>query len=197
MDDLFRLDGFVADPDRLLHVVREEVRWTQQMRSRMTASMGIPYNYAGASYPEAPWHPSVEALRQRVAAMLGFEITNCLMNRYPTGDHSIGWHTDDTDILAPGTGIAIVSLGATRTLRLRSGTGVDSDPFVYTQVSLEPGSLLVMSQALQHTHKHCIKRESGAGERISLTFRHLTHAPPPVELPPWGSRSTPSRGGGG
>ena len=137
MDDPFRLDGFVSDPDRLLHVVREEVSWTQQMRSRMTASMGIPYNYAGASYPEAPWHPLVEALRQRVAATLGFEITNCLMNRYPTGDHSIVWHTDDTDILAPGTGIAIVSLGAARTLRLRAGTGSDSDPFVYTQVSLE------------------------------------------------------------
>jgi hypothetical protein len=44
-----------------------------------------------------------------------------------------------------------------------------------------------MSQALQRTHKHAIKREPGAGERIRLTFRHLTHAPPPVAHPPWGA----------
>jgi alkylated DNA repair dioxygenase AlkB len=143
-------EGFVPDPASLFAVVRDEVPWTSQMRSRQTASMGIP--------------------------------TNCLMNRYPTGDHIIGWHVDDVDILAPGTGIAIVSLGAPRTLRLRSG----GDPFVYELVRLEPGSLFVMDQALQHTHKHAIKREPGAGERISLTFRHLTHAPPPVTLPAWG-----------
>jgi alkylated DNA repair dioxygenase AlkB len=175
-------EGFVPDPASLFAVVRDEVPWTSQMRSRQTASMGIPYNYAGGTYPEAPWHPAVAALRDAVGAALAFTPTNCLMNRYPTGDHIIGWHVDDVDILAPGTGIAIVSLGAPRTLRLRSG----GDPFVYELVRLEPGSLFVMDQALQHTHKHAIKREPGAGERISLTFRHLTHAPPPVTLPAWG-----------
>jgi alkylated DNA repair dioxygenase AlkB len=181
-------DAFVPDPDALFATVRDRVSWTQQMRSRQTASMGIPYNYAGASYPEAPWHPAVAALRDAVAASLGFEITNGLLNRYPTGDHTIGWHTDDVDILAAGTPIAIVSLGAPRTLRLRSGDGSDASPFAYELVRLEPGSLFVMSQALQHTHKHAIKREPGAGERISITLRHLTHAPPPVVRPPWGAR---------
>jgi alkylated DNA repair dioxygenase AlkB len=180
--------GFVPDPDALFAVVRDEVPWTEQMRSRSTASMGIPYNYAGASYPEAPWHPAVAALRDRVAAALGFVVTNCLLNRYPTGEHTIGWHTDDTSILAPGTPIAIVSLGAERTLQLRSGSGADDDPFHYDHVRLAVGSLFVMSQQLQHTHKHGIKREPGAAERISLTFRHLTHAPPPVDRPPWGHR---------
>jgi len=180
-------EGFLAEPDALFAQMRDEVAWTQQMRSRQTASMGIPYNYAGASYPEAPWHPAVAALRDAVAQVVGFQPTNCLLNRYPTGDHTIGWHTDDVDILAPGTGIAIVSLGARRTLRLRGGTGAQGDPFTYELVPLEPGSLLVMSQALQASHKHAIKREPGAGERISLTLRHLTHAPPPVVLPPWGA----------
>lgn len=187
MDSFTLTAGFVDDPDALFATMRDEVPWTQQMRSRQTASMGIPYNYAGASYPEAPWHPAVAALRDRVAEVVGFSITNCLMNRYPTGEHTIGWHTDDTDILAPDTGIAIVSLGAPRTLRLRSGDTPET--FAYELVRLDPGSLFVMSQALQHTHKHCIKREPGASERISLTFRHLTHAPPPVERPAWGHRT--------
>ncbi len=106
------------------------------------------------------------------------------MNRYPSGEHTIGWHTDDVSILAAGTAIAIVSLGALRTLQLRRGDGPD---FAYTRLPLASGSLLVMSQGLQADHKHAIKREPGAGPRISLTFRHLTHAPPPVTTPRWSS----------
>ena len=171
---------FVEDADAVFAQVRDQIEWTRQMASRQTASMGIPYNYAGASYPENPWHPAVAALRDKVGRAFDFTPTNCLINRYPTGEHTIGWHRDDVDILAPGTGIAIVSLGAVRTLRLRKGP-----PFEYTDLALAPGSLLFMTAELQTDHKHAIKREIGAGERISLTFRHLTHAPPPVELKRW------------
>ncbi len=175
-------EAFVADPDGLLDVVMSEVSWTAQMRSRRTASMGIPYNYAGASYPEADWHPVVWSLALRVEQALGFRPTNCLMNHYPTGEHTIGWHADDVTILAPGTDIAIVSLGATRTMQLRRG---HDGAFHYTRLPLAHGSLLVMSAAMQADHKHAIKRETGAGSRVSLTFRHLTHAPPPVTTPRW------------
>jgi alkylated DNA repair dioxygenase AlkB len=178
-------EGF-ADPS-LFQRVRDEVAWTTQMASRQTASMGIPYNYAGASYPEAPWHPAVWALALRVGERCGFTPTNCLLNRYLTGDHSIGYHRDDVDILAPGTPITIVSLGAPRTLLLRHG---NTPPFTTTRVPLPPGSLFVMSAAMQADHKHAIKREPGAGERISLTFRHLTHAPPPVTTPRWSRSAT-------
>lgn len=177
--------GFVADPDALLTVVRDEVQWTGQMRARNTASMGIPYNYAGATYPETGWHPEVWAVAEQVKALLGFRPTNCLLNRYDSGTNSIGWHADDVTILAPGTGIAIVSLGAERTLQLRSGEAPD---FAYEAIAMSAGSLLTMSAKLQHTHKHCIKPQKGAGLRISLTFRHLTHAPPPVTESRWGRK---------
>lgn len=179
------LPEFVPAAEELLRVAQDDVPWTDQMRARRTASMGVPYNYAGASYDENPWHPAVRALADRVGEAFAFEVTNCLMNRYTTGENTIGWHADDVEILAPATCIAIVSLGAPRTLQLRGGEG---EPFSYTRLPLEHASLLVMSQALQLTHKHCIKREPGAGERISLTFRHLTHAPPPITTPRWGER---------
>ncbi|KIG15199.1 Alkylated DNA repair protein [Enhygromyxa salina] len=185
------IPDFISDPAELLRTAINEVAWTQQMRSRQTASLGIPYNYAGASYPEAPWLPAIWDVALAVEARFGFTPTNCLMNYYPTGEHSIGWHTDDVTILAPDTGIAIVSLGETRTLRLRAGV----DPnFEYTHLPLAAGSLLYMTADLQHTHKHCIKPEPGAGPRISLTFRHLTHAPPPVTTARW-SRQGDGQGG--
>ena len=40
------------------------------------------------------------------------------------------------------------------------------------RVRLDPGSVLVMSHASQHTHEHGIpKTADGAGPRISLAFR--------------------------
>lgn len=176
--------GVVGDPEGLLEAVADEVDWTDQMRARRTASMGRPYNYAGASYPETGWHPAVWALAEQLAPLVGFLPTNCLLNQYPTGDHTIGWHADDVTILAPGTGIAIVSLGAVRTLQLRGG---EAPAFEYTSLPLASGSLLFMSQELQHTHRHGIKRQPGAGLRVSLTFREIVRWSPPVDRPRWGA----------
>ena len=183
------VSDFVQAPQALFDVVANDVSWTRQMKSRHTASMGIPYNYAGASYPEAAWLPAVWEVATKVERCFGFRPTNCLLNAYPTGAHSIGWHADDVSILAPDTGIVIVSLGAVRTLSLRTGP---PEAFHYTQLHLQSGSALYMSQQLQGTHKHRIRRQPGAGARISLTFRHLTHAPAPVTRPAWSS-TFPSR----
>jgi alkylated DNA repair dioxygenase AlkB len=161
---------FLPEPGRVLDAVRAEVTWLSLMASRQTASQGVPYNYSGASYPVAPWTPAVQAVRERVAAATGMEPSNCLINRYPTGRHSLGFHADDVDILEPGTPIAIVSLGATRTLRLRT---TRDGGFVYVDRPLPAGSLLVMSQAMQATWRHAIRREPAEGERISLTFRRI------------------------
>lgn len=173
----------VDDPGRCWAILHDEVAWTDQMRARRTASMGRPYNYAGATYPEAPWHPVVADLARQLEPLVEFRPTNCLLNLYPSGDHRIGWHADDVSILAPGTGIAIVSLGAVRTLQLRAG---EPPAFSYVSLPLAAGSLLWMSQGLQATHKHGIKREVGAGPRLSLTFRRIIHQSPPVERPRWG-----------
>ena len=128
--------GVVADPERLWVVVRDEVPWTDQMRARRTASMGRPYNYAGATYPEARWHPAVWEVAERLAPEVGFTPTNCLLNFYPTGDHRMGWHADDVTILEPGTGIAIVSLGHVRTLQLRTG---GANGFTYVSLPSRQG----------------------------------------------------------
>jgi len=176
--------GVIADPEALFAQVTEEVDWTDQMRARRTASMGRPYNYAGASYPEADWHPAVWQLAERLAPIVNFTPTNCLLNAYPTGDHRIGWHADDVDILETGTGIAIISLGAARTIQLRSGSSPD---FIYEPVPLAPGSLFWMSPELQATHRHGIRREPGAGPRVSLTFRRIIRESPVVDRARWGS----------
>jgi alkylated DNA repair dioxygenase AlkB len=156
------------------------VAWTRHMAARRTASMGVPYNYGGASYPVSPWHPAVAALAERVAPVAGFSPTNCLLNYYPTGQHRMGWHSDDTTILREGTGIAILSLGTARTLRLRCQ---DGEGFHYEDLPLPGGSLLFMSAEMQAHWRHSIGKESTEAPRVSLSFREIVRwpdEPPPV-----------------
>ncbi len=165
----------------LLATLLDEVAWSSHMRARRTASMGVPYNYGGASYPVRPWHPAVAALRDQLP--LGFHATNCLLNLYPSGQHSMGFHADDVTILEPGTDIAVVSLGATRPLRLR--TGGPELGFRYEDLPLPGGSVLWMSQAMQAHWRHAMKRVPEAGPRLSLSFRHIVRWPEvPPEVPP-------------
>ena len=170
----------VRDHEALLARLVEEVDWTSHMRSRRTASMGVPYNYAGASYPVSAWHPAVAILRDTLP--LGFTATNCLLNLYPTGQHSLGFHADDVSILEPGTDIAILSLGATRPLRLRTGDAVSG--FRYEDLPLPGGSLLLMSQPMQAHWRHALRRVPDTGARLSLSFRHIVRWPDtPPEVP--------------
>ena len=173
---------FLPDHWALFERLRDDVNWTDHMRSRHTASMGVPYNYSGASYPVSAWHPEVEALAERLTPVVGFRATNCLLNYYPTGRNSVGWHSDDTTILAPGTGIAILSLGTTRELELRANTDAG---FHYEALPLEGGSLCLMSAQMQSDWRHSLRRADATGPRISLSFRHIVRWPetPPVVTP--------------
>ena len=168
------------DHERLLAQLLREVVWTTHMASRQTASMGVPYNYGGNSYPVSRWHPAVEALAERLEGALGFRATNCLLNLYRSGQNSMGWHSDDVSILETGTGIGILSLGAPRTLKLRKTL---DEGFRYEDLPLPGGSLLLMGAAMQGSWRHAIRREAGAGTRMSLSFRRIVRwpdVPPPV-----------------
>ena len=175
------LDNVVAAPESLFAQLRDEITWTTHMRSRGTASMGVPYNYSGASYPKMPWHPAVATLADHVAKVLGFQPTNCLLNLYPTGQSRVRWHADDTTILADGTGIGIVSLGATRSMGLRCQTPTG---FHYEDLVLTSGSLLIMSSEMQQHWRHAIRRCETPHARISLSFRHIVRWPDAPPLVP-------------
>jgi alkylated DNA repair dioxygenase AlkB len=63
--------------------------------------------------------------------------------------------------------VAIVSVGAERTLALRSRTGGEIKRF-----PLGHGDLLVMGGSCQRTHEHSIaKTKRAVGPRISVQFR--------------------------
>lgn len=163
--------AFVADPQSLFLALRDGVAWDRRLRARLTASFGCAYRYSGMDYPDTPMPSGLAALAGRLAERLGFLPDNCLINYYQDGAASMGFHYDDTALLAPGSGIAVLSLGAERALvfRPRGQRGADFD----FPRRLEAGSLLYMSAVMQDDWLHGLPAEAGCGPRMNLTFRKL------------------------
>jgi alkylated DNA repair dioxygenase AlkB len=166
-------DGFVPDAAALFAALLGSVAWDGRMKARKAASFGLPYNYSGIVWPAAPFPAEIVPLLHRVAARVGFEPNNCLAHHYPDAVSRMGFHADSTDELAPGTGIAVVSLGAERAITFRS----QEDRTRLEHFPLRPGSLLYMCPQMQADWKHAILPVEGAvGRRISLTFRRMRDA---------------------
>lgn len=149
--------------------------WDHRMKARKTLSLGRPYLYSNMTYPEAPWPALFEPLLARLQQRLGFRFNGCLANLYEDGQSSMGFHVDELAGLAPGSGIAIVSLGQTRTLSFKRLVAAASDALERWHYPLPAGSLLYMAPELQAHFKHGVNAQPELlGPRISLTFRVIS-----------------------
>ena len=167
-DPKIRLEENVLDdPERLFHELRDGIHWDESMAARKTASFGRPYNYSQMSYPETPLPSQLVPVVKTLNELLGIAFNNCLLNYYETGKNTMGFHSDDTSQLQPGTGVAIVSLGSARRITFRN----KADRTHHVEVDLLPGSVLYMDDAVQGHWLHAIKKQPDAGPRISLTWR--------------------------
>lgn len=172
MHGITHINDFYSSSDELLQFLRTNVKWDERMAARKTASFGNAYNYSQISYPFQPFPQELLNVIKEIEHTLGFTPNNCLINYYLDGKSRMGFHSDQTDILADGTGVAIVSLGATRTLRFRS----IADEELTKDFDLESGSLIYMTQQVQHEWQHAIPKSDTASARMSLTFRKIKRA---------------------
>jgi alkylated DNA repair dioxygenase AlkB len=166
--DVLYISEFWPGATDLFQNLLTRVPWDARIQARQTASFGVPYNYSQMEYDPVPMPDFLLPLIDKLTQNLGFAPNNCLMNRYADGLSSMGFHRDDTANLVPETGVAIISLGAARTLYFRlADTRSHRVGF-----ALSSGSLLYMPPEVQERWQHGVPRDSGAlGERISLTFR--------------------------
>jgi alkylated DNA repair dioxygenase AlkB len=162
-------ENFVSDPDALLCRLRSHVTWDDRMRSRRTASYGAAYNYSRIAYPDVEMLDDLRPICSRIEETFEFSPNNCLLNEYPNGDATMGFHSDEIDRLETGTGVAILSLGAPRVMVFR----LKADRATLHRVELNNGSMLYMPAAMQGDWQHAIPATPGAAERISLSFRLL------------------------
>jgi alkylated DNA repair dioxygenase AlkB len=166
---LVQEENFVSDAQGLYDRLRAEVAWDERMQARKTACFGKAYNYSGSTYDTTPMHPALLSLVDKLETKLGYRPNSCLLNYYADGEARMGFHSDSEDEIVPGTGIAIVSLGAERNLTFRS----KQDKKCEISFPLSSGSLLYMPPGAQDDWKHAILPQENTGGRISVTFRLL------------------------
>lgn len=165
------LCDFLPDGEDWFARLVPTIAWDERLRARKSASFGLPYNYSGILWPETAFPAVLLPLLDQLTQRLGYRPNNCLANYYPTGESTMGFHSDAVAELALGSFIAVVSLGAERRITFRR----QSEPRVQESYPLKSGSLLLMSLDMQSCWKHAILAADAVTQgRISLTFRRMT-----------------------
>jgi alkylated DNA repair dioxygenase AlkB len=163
------IEKFVDNPNLLLKEIKENVTWDERIKARKTASFGVAYNYSGIIYSEIPMSDCLISICAKIEAQIGFYPNNCLINYYIDGNSKMGYHSDSAKELQEGTGVAILSLGAERTISYRSKL----NPEHKIKYKLKNGALLYMDNDVQQNWMHAIPKEFAVEERISLTLRRI------------------------
>ena len=169
MNGIIYKENFISNPEDLFENMKSNVVWDERMSARKTASFGEAYNYSQISYPFLEFTTELKSIVNSINEALGFEPNNCLINYYLNGKSKMGFHSDQTDILFEGTGVAILSIGETRTLRFRN----IEDNEQKTDYNLPSGSLIYMTNELQKEWQHSIPKSNTENGRMSLTFRKM------------------------
>jgi len=161
--------------DRYFVELRDHSAWEQKpgvfghMQPRLTASYGdefVTYRYSGTVNVALPWTDTLLEIKQKIEAVQG-SYNYCLLNRYRSGADSMGLHSDDEPEM--GNVIGSLSLGATRTFRIRHNATKETRVF-----PVGNGTLIIMAGTMQIFWKHDVpKTRENVGERINLTFREI------------------------
>lgn len=131
------------------------------------------------------WTPVARALRDLAQVTLEQPLNHALIQRYMDGTHHISDHADKTLDIAHGSAIVGLSLGATRTITLRSKQPGPDGTHLTQRLELSHGSLFVMGWHTNQRFQHGIRRDRrqphekrqdelrAGGQRISMTLRHV------------------------
>ena len=167
-----RIDYFpefvdAATAQRWFAELRDAVEWNSSRRRMYDRDVDVPRQTASFRLDgELP--RALEEAAALVARTTGTRFDAAGLNLYRDGRDSVAPHNDHLYEIAEGYPIALVSLGATRQMTIRS----KSRPRRVLDVDLETGSLLVMSYATQKNYDHGIpKTNDVVGSRISIAFR--------------------------
>jgi alkylated DNA repair dioxygenase AlkB len=158
--------------------LREGIDWRANRRvmyerevdvPRLTAHFALAKLVSGeAEGVDAGAAAAMAGLARRVSEALGAPFNSIGLNFYRDGNDSVAPHNDRLGDLVKGEPIALVSLGSTRRMLIRSKT--PGEPAV--PIDLEAGSLLVMSWSSQLHYTHGVaKTKAQVGERISVALR--------------------------
>jgi alkylated DNA repair dioxygenase AlkB len=147
----------------LIHIHGRDVatpRWQQ--------AYGHDYHYTGRTNAALPLLPLLKPILHWCQSHIDARLNGVLLNWYDADHgHYIGKHRDSTKNMAVGCPIVTISLGSTRTFRLRPWREAG-----YQNFSVTNGSIIVLPYETNQTYTHEVLRLSkDQGRRISVTLR--------------------------
>ncbi len=169
-------EGWLAGADEVYADLTERVPWIAERRPMYERVVDVPrlvkHYEPGEALPN-PWLDRARKLLNRhYRAELGEEFVSCGLCWYRDGRDSVAWHGDTIGRgSTEDTMVAILSVGAARTLALRPRAGGKRGALA-RRFELGHGDLLVMGGSCQRTWEHGIaKTRKPVGPRISIQFR--------------------------
>jgi alkylated DNA repair dioxygenase AlkB len=164
--------GWIGGADALFERLAATVPWREERRHMYDRVGDVPRLLCvygeGEPLPDPLLDQARRALNEHYAAELGEPFRTAGLCLYRDGRDSVAWHGDTIGRgSSQDTIVAIVSLGAPRSLLLRPRGGGQA-----RRHDVGHGDLLVMGGSCQRTWEHAIpKTARAAGPRISVQFR--------------------------
>jgi alkylated DNA repair dioxygenase AlkB len=153
---------------RWFDALRDAVPWRSERRRMYDRDVDVPRLVAGYRLDEVPPPEALGEVVARVTAATGEPFNSAGLNYYRDGRDSVAPHNDHLYEIVAGHPIALISLGATRLMTIRTKT----KPRRILDIDLEGGSLLLMSYDTQLHYDHGIpKSRVPVGPRISVALR--------------------------
>lgn len=162
--------GFVDAPtaQRWFDALRDAVEWRSERRRMYDRDVDVPRRVSGYRLDEDKLPPVLAEAAALVTGTTGEPFNSAGLNYYRDGRDSVAPHNDHLYEIVEGHPIALISLGATRLMTIRS----KSRPRRTFDLDLEGGSLLLMSYETQLHYDHGIpKSRVPVGPRISIALR--------------------------
>lgn len=171
-----------SESDRLKHELLKMHTWRQDtikifgreiLQPRLSAWHGDPaalYTYSSLQLQPEPWTDTLLHIKSRIEKVTKTSYNSVLLNLYRDGQDSMGWHSDDEKELRENPVIASLTFGEARIFHFRHRF----QKSLRHKITLENGSLLLMSGKTQHYWQHQVpKTKRKIAERMNLTFRQV------------------------
>jgi alkylated DNA repair dioxygenase AlkB len=164
--------GWIAGADELFDRLVEQVPWEAERRQMYDRVVDVPrllcFYEEDQALPDPTLVEAKAALDAHYGAELGEPFRTAGLCLYRDGRDSVAWHGDRIGrSRTEDTMVAIISIGAPRTLALRPRGGGRA-----LRYELGHGDLIVMGGSAQRTWEHAVpKTARPVGPRISIQFR--------------------------
>jgi len=156
----------LRESEELFELLERTLPWQSETMWMYDRTVDVPRLIARFLPGEAP--PKLADVKTRIEEFLGTAFSSMSVQYYRDGNDSVAWHNDHREELIELPTIALLSLGATREMLVRS----KARPRRTFSCDLEPGSLFVMSGRAQEFWEHHIpKVKRPIGPRISVALR--------------------------